>query len=256
VLELAIQSDAGGRRTNRDASGHTTVGSGELLFAIAQGPHGPENGDGSAATRMAVAATLQGYEAGPVAWGPARRLRAAVQQANPTLYERARFGTAGARALPTIIAAVVSENVLWAVHVGSSRLYLVREDLVSQLSTDPTPMAASPANVLDLPRSVASAALGRTPTPLLDRFSLRLFTGDRLVACTEGLHSLLHEEEIRDFCQDRTAADACRTFLKVAKRRGPTDDLTVAVLLVQDGGVPHRSGAWPSRLARALGFRG
>jgi len=61
----------------------------------------------------------------------------AVQQANLTLYERARSESPGARSLPMIIAAVVSDNVLWAVHLGSSRMYLVRADLVSQLSTDP-----------------------------------------------------------------------------------------------------------------------
>jgi PPM family protein phosphatase len=246
-VELAIRSDTGGRRTNGNAYDSGTTESGELVFAIA---HGADDGTGGAASQLAVAATLQGYREGPVAWGPGRRLRNAVRRANVGLHERARLAPNGGRSSPMLTAAVVSDRLLLVVHVGDSRVYLVRADLVSQLSTDPAGTTGWAA------RSLAPPALGQSPTPRLDRFSLRLVSGDQVVLCTKGVYSLLHEEEVRDFCRDRTAVDACRTFLKVAKQRDPTDNLTVAVLILHHGASLPMRRTWRARLFDALRLGG
>jgi hypothetical protein len=52
------------------------------------------------------------------------------------------------------------------------------------------------------------------------------------------------------------AVDACRTFLKVAKHRNPTDTLTVAVVALHNGTSLHPARAWAARLLDALGLGG
>jgi protein phosphatase len=255
---LAILSDTGGKRTNGDAYDSGSTESGEVAFAVA---HGADDGSGGSASQFSVAATLQGYRDSPVAWGPGRRLRNAVRLANIAIRDRARAAPNDGRSSPMLTAAVVSDQVLWVVHVGDSRVYLVRGDLVSQLSTDQVATTQSPAKarVPSTDRAfwrpggaLAPVALGQTPTPRFDRFSLRLVPGDQLVVCTKGVYTLLHEEEVRDFCRDRTAVDACRSLLGAAKQRDPVDNLTVAVVVVRDGTSLHTARTWRARLLKAL----
>lgn len=262
VVDLAILSDACGKRTNGDANESGSAESGEVAFAVA---HGAEDGSGGSASQLAVAATLQGYRDSPVAWGPGRRLRNAVRLATIAIRDRARAAPNDGRSSPMLTAAVVSDQVLWVVHFGDSRVYLVRADLVSQLSTDhvaatewpPKARVPSTDRAFWRPaRSPAPPALGQTPTPRFDRFSLRLVPGDQLVVCTKGVYTLLHEEEVRDFCRNRTAVDACRSLLKAAKQRDPTDNLTVAVLILHPGASLSMRRTWRARLFDALRLGG
>lgn len=262
AIDLAILSDTGGKQTNPDAYDSLTTDSGELVFAIA---HGAEDGTGGAASRLAVATTLQGYRDSPVAWGPGRRLRSAVRLASAAIHDHARAVPNAGRSSPMLTAAVVSDRVLWVVHVGDSRVYLVRADLVSQLSTDHMAATASPVRARlssadrafwNPARSLPPPALGQSGTPRFDRFSLRLVPGDQVIVCTKGVYSLLHEEEVRHFCHDRTAADACRTLLNVAKQRDSTDNLMIAVVVLPDGALLPARRTWRARLLSALGLGG
>jgi protein phosphatase len=164
----------------------------------------------------------------------------------------------------TLTAAVVERGELTAVHVGDSRLYLVRGREIVQLTKDHTVAAEkvrmrllSPEKARTHPdRSVLTRSVGRELIVSRDRLGRRLAQGDLLVACTDGLHAVLADAEIARAVHGRPPADACRALLEAANARGTPDNLSAAVLRVVG---PTPGAEAPSglreRLGRLLGFR-
>ncbi|HJU28685.1 MAG TPA: protein phosphatase 2C domain-containing protein, partial [Candidatus Binataceae bacterium] len=83
-FDLALLSDIGGNRANNeDCCGHFADGD-DAIFVVADGVGGYEGGE--VASAMAVEITLRAYRENPPAWGPAKRLHRAVQEANIEIY--------------------------------------------------------------------------------------------------------------------------------------------------------------------------
>ncbi|HXQ27639.1 MAG TPA: protein phosphatase 2C domain-containing protein [Gemmatimonadales bacterium] len=255
MLDLAILSDVGGRWPDmEDAHGQWTSETGELVFAVADGVGGADGGE--VASRIAITKTLEAYRESPVAWGPVKRLNHAAQEANVAIHNRALKGAGLARMSTTLTAAVVADGMLRVVYVGDTRMYLVRGDEARCLTKDHT-VAGERARltwvdedaVLDDPdRSKLTRSLGTTLIAPLDRLSLKLEAGDQLVLCTDGVYALLHTQEIGDYCRGQAAKPAAKSLLAAAKRRNPTDNLTVAVLTVPGTSEPQAPDTWRDRL--------
>jgi len=258
VSELAILSDVGGGWTNEDAYGQWTADSGDVVFVVADGVGGREGGE--VASRLAVATTLQAYRESPAAWAAAKRLHHAVQQANVVIHNRALAVPELSRMASTLTAVVVSDGTASAVHVGDTRLYLVRGDAVRQLTKDHTVagerarlrLASGRSALGDPDRSMLTRSLGQDLVAPLDRVSLRLLAGDRLVVCTDGVYTMVHEQELGDYCRDQAAKTACRSLIAAAKRRNATDNLTVAVFASSAGVQTPAPAGWRARLLGLL----
>jgi PPM family protein phosphatase len=256
MLDLAILSDVGGRWPDmEDAHGHWAADTGELVFAVADGVGGTDGGE--VASRLAITKTLEAYRNSPASWGPAKRLLQAAQEANVAIHNRALTGAGLGGMSTTLTAAVAAGGMLRVVYVGDTRLYLVRGAEVRLLTKDHT-IAGERARltwwdedaVLDDPdRSKLTRSLGQTLIAPLDRLSLKLEGGDQFVLCTDGVYTLVRQEEIGDYCRGQAAKPAAKSILAAAKRRNPTDNLTVAVLTVPSDLEPApASDTWRERL--------
>lgn len=264
LFELAMLSDVGGGwPTNEDSFGHWESETGEIVFAIADGVGGSAGGE--VASKLAVTTTLEVYRTSPDGWSPRRRLHRAVQRANTVIHDTALAAPELGGMATTLTAAVVTAGVLRAAHVGDSRLYLVRGDFVRQLTKDHN-VASERARLrlisaedvrTDPERSHLTRSLGLDLVASVDRVSLRLVPGDRLVLCTDGVHTLLQDQELGDYCREQSPRAACRSLISAAKRRRPTDNLTVAVMAIGgDAAAGEARRSWGARLLAFLGRAG
>ena len=255
-FDLALLSDIGTNRSNNeDCCGHFAE-NGNVIFVVADGIGGYEGGE--VASAMAAEITLRAYRENPVAWGPAKRLHRAVQEANIEVHNRALTVPELRRMGTTLTAAVVSEGVLYAAHVGDCRLYLIRQGNIRQITKDHTVvqervrmgmMSAARAKVHP-ERSALSRCLGQELIVSVDRITLGLERGDRLILCSDGLYNVIEEHEIRQLAAEADAASVCRRMIDLANRRGTADNLTVAVCAIRDGAEPGANGGgWRGRLA-------
>jgi serine/threonine protein phosphatase PrpC len=55
---------------------------------------------------------------------------------------------------------------------------------------------------------------------------------DQFLVCSDGLHDALTDEEIGSILGQHATDDACRQLMALAKARGGTDNITVAVVQV------------------------
>lgn len=237
--QVATLTDVGTRRArNEDAAGHRFEGEELLLLGVADGVSGSLGGD--TASQLAIATLLRAFAEEPAALGAARRLSRAMQRANIEVHELSLFVDELRGMATTLTAAVLEQGVLSAAHVGDSRLYLLRDGALRQLTKDHTAAAEqvrlgllSEARARTHPgSSVLTRCLGRELIAGLDRLTLPLLQGDALLLCSDGLYNVLGDGELAEALGAGDAAAACRALIEEANGRGTPDNLTAAVARV------------------------
>ncbi len=143
----------------------------------------------------------------------------------------------------TCTAAVLRDGQLYYGHVGDSRLYLVRESKITQLTRDHTMVGRMVEQgllredeVKDHPdRHVLISAMGVGESLFADLpgAPIPLLPEDILLLCTDGLYDTISDEELRVMVSHGTAGTACRQLIETAKARGGQDNITVQIVRIQ-----------------------
>lgn len=262
TVEAAALTDVGTEREhNEDACAVLLERAGRAVGAVADGVS--LGAAGEVASQMAIEVLLRAYGEEPGTARAGQRLYRAVQQANIEVYDKA-IAVPELRGMScTLTAACVDDGELTAVHVGDSRLYLIRNGEATQLTKDHT-VAAEKVRMKLLSkekarfhpdRSVLTRSLGRELILSRDRITQRVYVGDVLLLCSDGLHGVLDDRELPDLIGDLAPAAACQALLDAANARGTPDNLSAVILRVTGGEAapeaPHEGlGA---RIRRLLG---
>ncbi|MGO9452851.1 MAG: PP2C family protein-serine/threonine phosphatase [Candidatus Binataceae bacterium] len=256
AFDIAVLSDIGMERdSNEDSCGYLIEGSDTVVFAVADGIGGYEGGE--VASAMAVEKTFEAWRDSPASWGAGKRLARAVQRANIEIHNRA-LTVPELRMMGTTLTAVAIESgMLYAAHVGDCRLYLFRGHKVVQLSKDHSVtgervrmgmMSEDQARVHP-ERSMLTRTVGHDLIASVDRISMPLVRGDRLVLCSDGLYNVLREAEIEYVTRDQDAASSCRNLIDAANERRTGDNLTAAVFrMTADTGLKATPIGWRAKL--------
>jgi serine/threonine protein phosphatase PrpC len=212
------------------------------LFAVADGMGGAQAGE--VASRLAAAAFREFRGADDL--GPEERLVATIQEANRRIYERALDDAEVSGMGTTITAALVGDAGLAIGHVGDSRAYRLRGGRFEQLTDDHSLVAdlvrsgrLTPEEADVHPqRSVITRALGTDPHVDVDTFTVPVESGDLFLLCSDGLTTMVDDEEIRDLVARAKDLDqAGKGLVKAANKAGGEDNVTVVLFRVADGGV-------------------
>ena len=260
-FDLALLSDLGTEREqNEDSSGSFIEGANSALFAVADGIGGYEGGE--VASSMAIDLTLAAYRDSPAGWGPSKRLYRAVQRANISIHNKALSVPELRMMGTTLTVAVVEKGTLFAAHVGDCRLHLVRGGRITQVTRDHTIVAErvrfglmSERDALDHPaRSTLSRCVGHDLIVSVDRITMPLILGDRLILSSDGLHGVIDPQEMESLTRGMEAEAACRALIDSANRRGTADNLTCAIfkMLAPTGNKPAAS--WRERVRSFLPY--
>ncbi len=236
-VEIAAASDAGTERDqNEDFCAALADRRDCAVVAVADGVSGEEGGE--VASRIAVETLLRAYREEPPALGASQRLYRAFQTANIEIYDRALVVPELRGMSTTMTAVAVESGGVTAVHVGDSRLYLLRGGTITQLTKDHT-VAAERARVgligeerarTHPDRSTLTRSVGRELIVNRDRITRPLVQGDVLLLCTDGLYNVLSDAEMERIVEGREPEAACRALLDAANARGTPDNLTAALL--------------------------
>jgi protein phosphatase len=237
---FAASSDTGTERpNNEDACGAHAETVTHVLMAVADGVSGEEGGE--IASRTAIDVTLRAYRESEPSWGVAKRLQRAAQQANIEIHDRALVVTELRRMASTLTAVVVDGGMAHAVHVGDSRLYLIRAGTIVQKTKDHTIAAGrqrmgvmSAERAKDHPgRSILTRSLGKELIAAIDRIAFPLQSDDVLLLCSDGLYNVLADQELREIVHGKEPDVACAALLEAANERGTPDNLTAAIVQVR-----------------------
>jgi len=143
-------------------------------------------------------------------------------------------GTMGA----TLVALLAFEDAYACIWSGDSRIYLLRDGVLSQQTADHTEVQAllasgaiSASEAAVWPRkNVITRAIGVSDAPNCDVVSGRLEEGDTFLLCSDGLTEHVTDAEIAQILTAPTAQAACDTLVAETLARGARDNVTAVVM--------------------------
>jgi PPM family protein phosphatase len=231
--DSAGRTDAGRvRRRNEDAFVLDPP-----LFAVADGMGGAQAGE--VASRLAAAAFREYHDADRLE--PAERVEAIIKEANRRIYERARTDSEASGMGTTVTAAILTNGHVSIGHVGDSRAYRVRGGELERLTEDHSLVAdlmrsgrLTPEEADAHPqRSVITRALGTDADVDVDMVSVDVEPGDLFLLCSDGLTTMVPEDDILRIVRDAgTLDDVARTLVRAANSGGGEDNITVVLFQV------------------------
>jgi serine/threonine protein phosphatase PrpC len=208
------------------------------LFAVADGMGGAQAGE--VASRLAAAAFREYHEADRLA--PNERLQAIIQEANRRIYERARADSDASGMGTTLTAALLTGGRLTVGHVGDSRAYRIRNGELEQLTEDHSLVGdlmrsgrLTPEEADAHPqRSVITRALGTDPEVSVDTITVDTEPGDLFLLCSDGLTTMVTDEDILRILSAAPTLDAAaRELVRAANSSGGEDNVTVVIFGVE-----------------------
>jgi protein phosphatase len=209
------------------------------LFAVADGMGGARAGE--LASRLAVEA--MGEE--PESRGE-ERLSTLIREANRRVFARSHEDASASGMGTTMTAALVGDDGTVTIgHVGDSRAYRLRDDQLEQLTEDHSLVAElvrsgrlSAEEAETHPqRSVITRALGTDPDVDVDVFTVQGEAGDLFLLCSDGLTTMVEDEDIRrTLSESRDDLEAvARELVGRANRGGGEDNITVIFFELEEG---------------------
>lgn len=226
---FAARSDVGSVREHNEDSYLVKT----PLFVVADGMGGHEAGE--VASNIAVT-TMEAHA--PKSTSP-EALANAVIKANEAVLRGAKDGTGKPGMGTTLTAAFVFEGEANIAQVGDSRAYLLHDGKLQRITRDHSLVAdlieqgrLTEAEARFHPqRSVITRALGSDPNMQPDLYTLHVEEGDRLLLCSDGLCSMIADDDIEELLLDNPVpAQACDALVEEAILAGGLDNVTVIVI--------------------------
>ncbi len=250
-ISWAARTDPGLRRSQNEDSYRAIPAIG--LFVVADGMGGHAGGE--VASELAVTEIQNVVEStgvlGPLDTWPmpfdrslgrdGNRLRAGFDSANRKIAQQMETAE-NLRGMATTAVAVLVDGAQTALaHVGDSRAYLYRADRLTRLTSDHSwveeQMRAgmlTEAAAREHPwRNIVTRALSGANDLQVDVAELELQPGDRLLLCSDGLSSVLKDDEIADIMAAKhDLQEGCDELVNRANAAGGPDNVTTLLLHV------------------------
>ncbi|MFK4836320.1 PP2C family protein-serine/threonine phosphatase [Microbacterium sp. ZW T2_14] len=230
----AAISHTGKVRSNNQDSGYA----GSNLFVVADGMGGHAGGDVASSIAITRLQVLdRPYDSTADA---ERALRDAISDAAVDLAETVEVRPELAGMGTTVSALIMVDEYAVIAHIGDSRIYLYRDDALTQITTDHTFVQRlvdsgriTPEEARYHPRrSVLMRVLGDMDTdPELDTFIMPTQPGDRWLLCSDGLSGVVDDPHTAKamglgLAPGRTAD----SLLKQALDGGAPDNVTIVIV--------------------------
>jgi protein phosphatase len=231
------QSDKGKVRTSNQDSGYAGVN----LYVVADGMGGHAGGDiASALATQHVAKIDDVYEDSDQAMAS---LLDAMREANQTLSDTVdKFGYLAGMGT-TMDAVIFTGDIANIAHIGDSRVYLMRDSQMQQITKDHTWVQQlvdsgrlTEEEALVHPRrNVILRVLGDTSEePEFDIHQIEVRPGDRLLLCSDGLCGVVPTALIEENMRVANLDEAIELLIDEAKEYGAPDNVTVLLLEIRD----------------------
>ncbi len=241
ILEIGNYSDIGkARKINEDYFGSFSGRYGTLLI-VCDGMGGHEGGE--IASRLAVETINNHFEHLGSDFNPKEELIKAIEKANFVIIEAGKTRKELAEMGSTVVMALIKDDFAYTANLGDSRIYLIKNGSISQITKDHSLVQQmidsdliSPEEAQHHPKkNVITKALGiedNVEPEIIKPF--KLTPNDCLILCTDGLTNHVNDEEILALCISNSSQDAAEKLVDLANERGGTDNITVQILKVHE----------------------
>lgn len=223
-----------------------------LVAIVADGVGGHQAGE--IASKLAVDAIVSVIKDGDISQ-PLWTLKSALLEANHAITSRAQEDETKKGMGSTIACALMIDFHLYIASMGDTRIYLIRDGRIRQLTVDHTWVQEAVENGVISPqearghprRNLIRSYLGtsdpvhpdlrlylddnETPEQAEANQGLPLIPQDHLLLCSDGLTSLVSDQEILEVVEKTSGKDqALQQLVDLANQRGGHDNITIVLI--------------------------
>lgn len=226
IVEEAARTDTGRQRHANEDSYYAR----SPIYVVADGMGGAQAGE----VASQIAADVFDSDLGD--GNPEEQLARLAQEANRRIFELSRADSSRSGMGTTLTGALISSDEVSIVHVGDSRAYLYRDGELRQLTRDHSLVEElrrqgklTTEEAEEHPqRSIITRALGPEPDVELDVHTHQARVGDVFLLCSDGLTSMIREDQVRDILRNsESLKSAVDKLIEEANRAGGRDNITV-----------------------------
>ena len=233
----AFRTDVGKvRANNQDAP---IVSEKLRLYGVADGMGGHKGGEvASTSARDDLLRELEGKTPSVAA------LSGAIEEVNRQIYHQQEHDDALTGMGTTLSVLWMSDNFVYIGHVGDSRVYLLRDGEFKQMTLDHSLVeqlvregVLTEEEAQNHPmRNIITRAIDTDESVEVDVVVEERRKGDLWLACSDGLHGLVDDRQMRDALRQYAPEKAADVLLKAALDAGGRDNVTLVI--VHDGEEP------------------
>jgi protein phosphatase len=240
-LSVAAGTDVGRIRAGNEDSLFADADQERGLFIVADGMGG--HAAGEVASEMAVQIVSRDLTSVRNISGtiPPERMREALMAANRAIYERT-LQDPDKQGMGTTASCLIVGQGRWVIgHIGDSRIYLLRNGTLRQLTTDHSYVQEqvdagflTPEQARYHPYSnVITRCVGANAAVVADVLSGDLQDGDLYLLASDGLTGMLEDPQLKKILESRqTPGRMVDALITEANRRGGLDNITAIVVQV------------------------
>ena len=209
------------------------------LFAVADGMGGAKAGE------VASAVAVDAVEGAQESSEPTEaQLANIVREANRRIYDLAVADESRRGMGTTLTLAKLHGDEVSLAHVGDSRAYRLRGGELEQLTRDHSLVAELERSGQITPeaaehhpqRSIITRALGPEPDVEVDTYTLAGRDGDVFLICSDGLTSMISDDEVASILRSAGSLDeAADGLVRAANQSGGKDNITVILFRLGEG---------------------
>jgi len=238
-MKTFSMTDVGRRREmNQDYmfASDTAVGKLPNLFIVADGMGGHKAGEYASKTAVETIVEYIGNDDSGLL---VAAIKKAIGEANKRILKESIIDIEKEGMGTTIVAAAIKGDKLIAANVGDSRLYIINESGITQVTTDHS-LVEEMIRSGRIARSEArnhpdknkiTRAVGVFPNVDVDFFETKVAPGDTVLLCTDGLTNMVEDEEIKKIVLgQRDIVEKTQTLIEVANKNGGTDNITALLI--------------------------
>ncbi|MBI3183504.1 MAG: Stp1/IreP family PP2C-type Ser/Thr phosphatase [Myxococcales bacterium] len=165
-------------------------------------------------------------------------IRAAVEKACVAIFNAAQDDPRLQGMGTTVISLLIKDDHAFFAHVGDSRAYLIRGDLIQQISEDHSlvneqikaGMITAEEAKHSRYKNIITRSVGFEEEVQVDVMGLISEPGDAFVLCSDGLANMMEDRELLELIRNTDLGQAPKKLVELANERGGDDNITVIVV--------------------------
>ena len=162
----------------------------------------------------------------------------AVEQSNSIIYNTALRNPELKGMGTTCDLVFIREGIVHIVHVGDSRTYSIRNDMLLQITEDHSLVQEmvnrgelTPDEAMRHPnKNIITRAIGVDEDIHIDYIEAEYAEGDVILLCSDGLSNFISREELISSVNSSRGELLVDTLVEIAKHHGGHDNITVTVI--------------------------
>jgi len=163
-----------------------------------------------------------------------------IEKANAVILEQSTEDKKLCGMGTTIALLLVGQEKADVIHIGDSRVYLFRENIVTALTKDHSLVQelvdrgelTEQEAKRDSRKNIITKALGVQPVVTPDHARLALKSGDVFLVCSDGVINVMDEQVMAQMVLDTAFEDSAKSVCEKALELGSTDDITAIVVKI------------------------